>query len=76
MAAFSSEQSACKKPPNISPAVCCPCADCSSLCGSEAEPKREAVISKQRNKREVFSVSRGSAVPAALQKSKKVALPL
>ena len=76
MPGFRSEQSTCKKPQNISPPVSCPCTDCNSLCGLEAEPKREAVISKQHNRRETFSVARGSAVPAVLQMSEKVALPI
>lgn len=64
------------KPQSISPPVSCPCTDCNSLCGLEAEPKREPVILRQHNKRETFSVARGSAVPAVLQKSEKVSLLL
>lgn len=76
MPAFSWEQSTCEKPQNISPPVSCPCTDCNSVCGSEAEPKRETVISKQHNVKETFSVARRSAVIAVLRKSEKVALPL
>lgn len=57
MPGLGSEQSTCKKPQNISPPISCLCTDCNSLCGLEAEPKREAVISKQHNMREVWRAS-------------------
>lgn len=66
MPAFRAEQS--KKPQNISPPVSCPRTGCNSLCGLEAKPKREALISEQHN---MFNVTTGSAVLLSCRRAKR-----
>lgn len=62
------------KCPRIFPHVSYPPTDCNHLCGLEAKLKREAVISKQHNMREMIRVATGSAVPAVLRESDGIAL--